>query len=291
MKQRIIYNGTLIKKETVRLSLENRGFRYGDGIFETIRVFDGKVPFLNQHIERLSLGIETLQLALPIVNNVGYWHFEIKRLIKFYQQNDSFQVKNYRLRLSVFRNDGGLYTPLTNKASYILELSPLTNPQFVWNKKGTTIDIFPDVRLSYDNLSNLKTSNGLPFVLAALYNKKNGLGDCLLLNVHNRIAESIHSNVFFIIKNTLITPMLKEGCIAGTTRKTVIEVAQKMGMTVKEKKCKVDLLQKASEVFMTNSIRGIQWVEHYNDIKYTCKKSKQIHKELNKLIQKSIITI
>lgn len=291
-KDRIIFNGLLRKKKDVVLNLDNRGFRYGDGIFETMRMFDGKLPFLESHIERLEAGIDFLKLKLPIARHgIDFWRFEVRRIVKYYRQKYPEQAKNYRLRLAVFRNDGGFYTPKTLKASYILELFPLGKSKFEWNKDGVSVDIFDEVRLSNDKLANLKTSNGLPYVLAAMYKDRQGLDDCLLLNTKGNIAESIHSNIFIIKDNTLITPSLSEGCTAGTTRKVILQIAQSLDLKVKEKPCTVENLNLASEVFLTNAIRGVQSVKNFREKQYDCTISKNIHKELNKIIKKSTIEI
>ena len=133
-KDRILYNGMLANPKEVKLTLENRGFRYGDGLFETMRMFDGKMPFLDLHLERLDTGIKMLQLELPTAHyGIDYWNYEIRRIVKYYRQKYPKQAKNYRMRLTIFRNDGGFYTPLTNEASYVLELEPLKSNHFEWN--------------------------------------------------------------------------------------------------------------------------------------------------------------
>ncbi|MFK7946072.1 MAG: aminotransferase class IV [Saprospiraceae bacterium] len=291
-KDRIIFNGQLAKKKDIALNLDNRGFRYGDGIFETIRMFDGKLPFLENHINRLQKGIDFLDLDLSIARHgIDFWRFEIRRIVKYYRQKYPKQAKNYRLRLAIFRNDGGFYTPKTSKASYILELSPLEKSKFEWNKKGVKIDIFNNIRLSNDKLSNLKTSNGLPYVLAALHKNKHDLDDCLLLNGNGNIAESIHSNIFIVKENKLITPDLNQGCTAGTTRQTILQIAKTMKMEVIEESCSVESLADASEIFLTNAIRGIQWVGSFRKKTYENIISKKIHKQLNKIVKQSTITI
>lgn len=291
-KDRIIFNGQLAEKKNIVLSLDNRGFRYGDGIFETMRMFDGKLPFLEKHIERLEKGIDFLGLKLPIARHgLDFWRFEIRRIVKYYRQKYPEQAKNYRLRLAVFRNDGGFYTPKTSEASYILELFPLDTATFQWNKKGVKIDIFDDVRLSNDKLSNLKTSNGLPYVLAALHKQRQGLDDCLLLNTNGHIAESIHSNIFMINGNKLLTPDLKQGCTAGTTRQTILKIAKAMDLKIKETVCTIDNLTSASEVFLTNAVRGVQWVNSFEDKKYDNSITKKIHRQLNKIVKQSTIEI
>jgi branched-subunit amino acid aminotransferase/4-amino-4-deoxychorismate lyase len=284
-KDRILYNGKLADPDEVKLTLENRGFRYGDGLFETMRMFDGKMPFLELHLERLNKGIKMLQLKLPISNyGIDYWHYEIRRIVKYYRQKYPEKAKNYRMRLTIFRNDGGFYTPLTNEASYVLELEPLDSNHFV-------IDVFKKVKLERGRLNNIKTANGLPYVLAALFKKNKGLDDALLINTKGRIVESTHSNIFFIKENTLITPALKEGCTAGRTRKVVIAIAEELGMEVKTDKCKLSVLKNADEVFLTNSIRGIQWIQKFHEKRYTFEKTKAIHLKMNELVHHSSIEI
>lgn len=287
-KDRILYNGKLADPDEVKLTLENRGFRYGDGLFETMRMFDGKMPFLESHLERLNAGIEMLALELPNVDyGMDYWQYEIRRIVKYYRQKYPKKAKNYRMRLTVFRNDGGFYTPLTNEASYLLELEPLNSNQFEWDEKGLSIDVFTKVKLERGRLNNIKTANGLPYVLAALFKKKAGLDDALLLNTKGRIVESTHSNIFFVKGNTLITPALKEGCTAGTTRKAVLNIAEEMGMVVKKKKCDMKLLEEADEVFLTNAIRGIQWVRKFKKKRYESAKTKMIYLKMNALLEAS----
>lgn len=283
----IIYNGQIVKTKDFSIGVENRGFRYGDGIFETIRMFDGKIPFLEQHINRLAKGMKFLKLELSNEVSIDFWRYEIRRIIKFHQLKSSKQTNDYRIRLSIFRNDGGFYTPLTNEASYVIEVSPLECSEFEWNKKGKKIGIYNKVRLNNDKLSNLKTSNALPYVLAGIYNQQHGYDDCLLLNNEGNIAESIHSNVFLFIKDKLITPDLRQGCTAGTMRNTIINIAKTMDLKVKEKPCSIKELSNASEVFLTNAIRGIQWVKSFEKHSYSNSKTKILFHHLTEFVKKS----
>jgi branched-subunit amino acid aminotransferase/4-amino-4-deoxychorismate lyase len=291
-RDRILYNGKLAIPEEVKLNLNNRAFRYGDGLFETMRMFEGKMPFLELHLERLQTGIDMLQLDLPIANHgIEYWQYEIRRIVKYYHQKYPKQAKNYRMRLTVFRNDGGYYTPSTNGASYILEVERLKTSMFDWNEKGLTIDIFRKVNLDKGRLNNLKTANGLPYVLASLFKKDKGVDDVLLLNNKERIVESTHSNVFFIKNNTLITPALGEGCTAGTTRKIILGIGKELGLKVKTTKCEINILKNVDEVFLSNAIRGIQWVRKFKKKRYEHRVSKAIYLKMNKLIDNSKIEI
>jgi len=288
---RIIFNGSLIKREEVKFSIDNRGFRYGDGIFETMRMFDGKLPFLEEHIHRLKAGMSLLQLELSEHFGVSFWRFEIRRIVKYYRQKYPNNEKNFRIRLAVFRNEGGFYTPTTNKANYIIELIPLERNKFVLNEKGLELGIFRDVFVNTDKLANLKTSNSLPYVLAGLFREEQGFDECLILNHKGNIAEGISANVFFINGNKLITPALSEGCTNGTLRKIILKIAEGIGFKIKEKPCDLSVLEAADEVFCTNTIQGIQWVEHYENCQFTNEKTKQILKKINKIIKTSEIVI
>jgi len=288
---RIIFNGSLVKREEVQFSIDNRGFRYGDGIFETMRMFDGKLPFLEEHIQRLKAGMSLLQLDLSKHFGVSFWRFEIRRIVKYCRQKFPDIDKNFRIRLAVFRNEGGFYTPKSNTANYIIELIPLENDKFKLNDKGLELGIYRDVFVNTDKLSNLKTSNSLPYVLAGLYREAQGLDECLILNHKGNIAEGISANVFFIKGNKLITPALSEGCTDGTLRKIILRIADDLDYKIKEKSCELSILEEVEEVFCTNAIQGIQWIETYKNTKFTNQKTKQLLKKVNKIIKTSEIVI
>ena len=256
-----LYNGKLMPCSAVAFSANNRAFRYGDGIFETMRVFEGEIHFLSEHFERLNAGIKRLQLLLPKDFSEDFFCSETQRLIKYVQNHAPEHALNYRLRLTIFRTEGGFYTPENNAADYLIELSPLSAAVFSLNEKGLKIGTFEDCRLSCDALANLKTANSRPYVWAALHRKNQGWDDCLLFNQHGRIAESSNSTVFLIKNDTLHTPPLAEGVTDGTMRKIIVRNAAKFGFKIKEKPLKLKHFSKAEAVFLSNAITGVQWVE------------------------------
>ncbi len=240
--------------------MTNRAAKYGDGLFETIRVSNRKILFAEAHFERLYNGMQVLQLD---TSDFTFADFE-----NILQQ--TLQVSsdvNLRIRITFFRTGEGLYTPKGHDFDFFVETTPLSSPIFELNKVGLQVGICPQVQLSTDILSNLKTISALPYVLAGLYKQKQGWDDCLLLNHRGDIAESIAANLFVYHNNTLLTPALSEGCIAGIMRKQLIAIALQQGIAVKETSITLFDLRQAEGLFLTNAIQGIQWIQSVADIK------------------------
>jgi branched-subunit amino acid aminotransferase/4-amino-4-deoxychorismate lyase len=244
------------------LSANNRAFCYGDALFETIRCLGTTPCFLDLHFNRLLKGMKILKMQVP-ENLHGIIHQSIEKLL-----NKNRIFKGARVRLTVFRDYGGFYTPEKNTVSWMLESISLDNEHFKLDSKGLKIDIYDAIHKPVNLLSNLKTSNSLIFVLAGIYRMENKLDECLIFNQFGRIIESISSNVFIVKNNTIATPSLNEGCIEGTVRYTVIDLARKNGYEVIEKGILEKNLVDADEVFLTNAIQGIKWVAAYKDRRY-----------------------
>ena len=256
----INFNGQLFSEETPLFLSSNRTFRYGDGLFESIRVFGGKMPFFDRHWQRLQSGLEVLKFEVPVHFSAAFFQNEIAKLT----ENQS----NWRIRLTVFRSGGGLYTPERNTPEFLIEATPLSSGRFELNTEGLIVGIFDEIRLqSFNppilqsfNPSNFKTCNALPFVLAGIFKKEKDWDDCLLLNTDRRIACGGSSNVFLVKNGGLHTPPLTEGCVAGTMRSVIFDVAKKLKIKLLETPLVVSDLPQADEFFLTNAIQGIRWV-------------------------------
>lgn len=274
--QLINYNGTVNHVNNTLISPNNRSFKYGDGLFETIRMFDGKFPFLKKHCKRLNKGIELLKLEAKKEFNAKFLKSELRKLAPL--------GGNKRFRVAVFRNEGGHYLPSSNKASFLIEASSLDANHFSANEKGIQLGIYDDFFINRDALANIKTANSLPYILASLYKTEKGWDDCLLLNRKIRIAECCSSNIFILKDKVWYTPALSEGCVDGVMRSVVIDIMKAKGLQIEETKVKLELLKKADECFLTNSIQGIQWVKGFKKKSFSNKKSNQLLKSLNKKI-------
>ncbi|AZJ36340.1 aminotransferase class IV [Tenacibaculum singaporense] len=249
------FNGTLISDNEVQISTKNRAFKYGDAIFETIKVLNGKVVFAEDHYFRLMASMRMLRMKIPMKFTLEYLQDEILKVIKELPESSS-----YRIRLTVFRKDGGLYAPVTNEINYIIEGTPLENVE----KETYRMDVFKDFYNYSGLLSTIKTTNRMLNTLAAVFAEENDLDNCILLNERKGVVETINGNIFIVKGNTIKTPALTEGCIKGIIRKKVIEIIEKHSeYTIEETTISPFEIQKADEVFITNAIVGIQPVTNY----------------------------
>lgn len=258
----ICVNGKILPADEPALSAANRGYRYGDGLFETMKLVEEKLVLGAFHFERLFAGLELLKYTIPPTFTPAKLEKEILHLCK---RNECEKLA--RIRLSVSRGHGGLYEE-PGELQYIIEASPLPASANELNTGGLVIGIYPSARKSCDEFSNLKSANFLPYVQAALHAKENGWNDCLVLNSFDRIADATTANVFMIKNGVIYTPPLSEGCVAGVMRRFLLEKIQDAGYRIQEDAIHVEDLNNADEIFLTNAVQGIRWVRQCGHKKY-----------------------
>ena len=273
----INFNGEILTADTKVLTVANRSFKYGDGLFESMRMLKGQLKFANEHAQRLQKGMKALKID-------GYSQMDSWFLKEKAEQLASVnKIKHGRLRLTVYRDAEGLYTPSQNKAGYLLEIQPVDEPRYFLNSKGLIIDVFTELSKPTNFLSNIKTCNSLVYVLAGIHKSQNNLDDVLLLNQNGFLCEASSSNVFVYYQNNLYTPALSEGCVEGVMRQVVIDLANKLGIPLTEAQINPEILYEADEVFLTNAVKGIQSVMGYGIRRYFNKVSKTLMDELNRV--------
>lgn len=260
----IIYNGKFYDKDSSGLPLLNRAFHYGDGLFETVRIMNGKACFFRIHYMRLLNGLKVLKIKQPDWLNLD----------RFVQEINSLCDKNGierggKVRLTVFRNANGNYLPDNHALSYVLESSPLQHNTFILNENGLSVDVYPDLQKQISPLSRHKTLNCLFYIQASIYAKEKGLDDVLLTNTRDIIIEATSSNIFIASNKVLYTPPLEDGCTGGTMRMKIINMALENEFKVYETSLRPQNLLVADELFLTNSIFGIKWVHHYRQKTYS----------------------
>ena len=266
----VFFDGEILEAEQVKLDLTNRSFRYGDGIFETIRMFNYEMPFLDKHLERLRNGLAVLHLSVEI----DFFENIKQQLINLAKKN---KTPNARLRLMVFRKGGGLYAPETNASVVFIESKSLDADSFVWNDKGLKIGFYEDMKIQPSIISPYKSNNCLPYILAAIYQKNNELDECILFNESGNVADCIYSNLFIVKDNKIFTPEIGDGGVAGTMRASIIEILKKQNQEVQIKSInKKDLLE-ADEIFLTNAIRGVQPVRSLLEKEYFNRVARKVY--------------
>ncbi|WP_276364071.1 aminotransferase class IV [Daejeonella sp. H1SJ63] len=278
IKQFINFNGVIVPADQQIFSVSNRGFRYGDGLFESMRYLNGELKFSELHIDRIQKGMKVLKLDRSALIDTWFLRERAEELIRRNKIGS-----DGRFRLTVFRDADGLYSPVSNKMAYVLESQKLEDNSYVLNKKGLIIDVYDEVPKPLNILSNLKTCNALVYVMAGIFKNRNGLDEVLILNQNGFLCESMSSNVFIVYDRKLYTPALNEGCIGGVMRQVVIRLAKENGIELIEAQINPDILNEADEVFLTNAAKGIQWVMGYNNKRYFNEVSRFLNEKLNKL--------
>lgn len=275
----INYNGNI--QNTSNFEIENnRGFLFGDAIFETIKVNGTKILFLEEHYLRLMASMRICRMEIPMNFTIEFMEEEILKLIAL-QANT---VSN-RIRFSVFRNAEGFYHPTSNDVQFIITCSELTSDTYVISSTTYEVELFKDFYVSKHLLATLKTNNKMINVVASIFAKENGFENCLLINEDKNVVEATNGNIFMKIGNQIITPPISDGCLNGIMRKQVIAIVAKMdGIEMTEKSISPFDLQKADELFISNVITGIQPITKYRKKEFTSVVAKEITGLLNALI-------
>jgi branched-chain amino acid aminotransferase len=261
------FDGTVLPAGQSILTADNRGFRYGDGLFETMLVGVGRIRLWPYHFERLLSGMQLLRFE-STASFTAAIERQILELCAVNNNGGAGEAAYSRVRLTVFRGDGSLTDAIDTFPHYIIQSSHWPPGPTGWNTDGLVIDIFADGRKACDAYATLKSNNYLLYSLAAMYGRQQGLDDCLVLNTHERLADSTIANLFYIKDQRLYTPPLSEGCVAGVMRRYLLEALPRAGYSVQEQPVSPEELAGADEVFLTNALRGIRWVRSFRGITY-----------------------
>jgi branched-chain amino acid aminotransferase len=243
-------NTRLVNELPEGLALAQRGLYYADALFETVRIFEGRIPLMKAHWERLSRGLKQMRYSIPPVWSAVFFENEILKTAP----------PNARARLSVWRAPGGLYAPQNNEPQFLITTEVMESGMYEWLEEGIQIGFCDSIRLPVDNYSGLKTLNAARYVAAAQEAQERGWDDAILLNAYDRVCEATGSNVFWFEDETLCTPPLADGCVTGVLRDLLLTLTKASGRTIVEKTATFDHLLQAKELFLTNAVRGIRWV-------------------------------
>jgi branched-chain amino acid aminotransferase len=274
----INFNGNILEDSNANLAVTNRGFAYGDALFETLKVVHGKILFWEDHYFRLMASMRIIRMEIPMEFTLEHLEEEILKLVK----SNNSQDKTVRVKLTVFRNEGGLYTPSTNNISYIISFKEIDNHFYQISEDEYVVDLYKDHYISPSLLSTLKSNNRLINIIGGVYAKENNLNNCLLLNTDKQVVEALNANLFLVKGNVIKTPPLSSGCLKGVLRKQLIEIINLIpDLVIEESPISPFELQKADELFLTNVITGIQPISQYRKKKFDNKVAKELLAKLN----------
>ena len=253
----IMYNGTIIQEDNFIIQPTNRAFCYGDGLFETIVYKEGKLLYIEDHLNRISKGLLQLAINLPKGLTISNLSDMVKKLVI-----ENKLHNNARVKLQVWRKPGGLITPESSEADYTIVATELKKPIEVKVKAL----ISENIKLYPTNLSKFKTLNFLPYIQAGIEKKKRAVDEIILTDLNGNLAEASSSNIFWAISDNLFTPALETGCIEGIMRKQIINYCKEENITIKEGLFPVSLLNQAELVF-TSNVTGLSLIENINNSK------------------------
>ncbi len=271
------FNGKATDKDTLEVEINNRGLNYGDGVFETMKYANGRINFWEDHYFRLMANMRILRMEIPMSFSPEFLEQQLKKIVETNELNH----KAARLKLLVWRKAGGYYTPESNDIDYLITVSELPSAVYELNEKGWETDLFKDYYKPKSLLSGIKTTSAALYTVAGIFKKENGLDECILMNDNKSVAEGISHNIFMVKDKEVISPPLESGCLKGVMRKKVIELLPKMGYTVSEKEFSPFEIQKADELFFTNTINGVRWVSRYRKKEFKSDCSRLLIEKIN----------
>jgi len=278
----INFNGNIAAQDDNVLT-QNRAFLYGDGVFETLKIINNKILFLEDHYFRLMASMRVVRMEIPMNFTMEYFEEQVLKLVQ-----EKGLSASARARITVFRNDGGLYLPKTNEVSFLIHAISLDNTLYSLNTNSYEVDLYKDFYVTKQLLSSIKTTNKIINVTGSIFAHENGLQNCILLNDTKNVVEVLQGNLFMVTGKKLITPPVSEGCLNGVMRKQILALAKKLeGIEVLEEIISPFDLQKADELFLTNVITGIQTITKYRKKEFTSNVAHLLVQKLNESISEN----
>lgn len=275
------FNGTILDSSTV-ISVDNRGYKFGDGVFETLKVVSGKILFWEDHYFRLMASMRIMRMEIPMHFTMEFLEDEVLKLL----EAGDLLSKNARVRISIDRGDKGAYLPVNKNTNFSITSSEVNDNSYAFSESSKyEVDLFKDHFIAPGLLSSIKSSAKIPNILASIYALENDLENCILLNTNKCIIEATNGNLFLVKGNVIKTPTIEDGCLNGILRKQLITIIKKSAQFKLEVASISPFeLQKADEMFITNVIMGIQPISKYRKKSYKADTAKILLEKLNNLI-------
>ncbi len=274
------FNGDMRTDATRFLDAENRGLRYGDALYEQLRLTGGAICFWEDHYLRLMASMRILRMEIPMKFTMEYLESEILKTVENYSKGDLNQASV--VRFTVFRNNGGDYLPESNAISFIIEAQRLQSGFYVFEDRPYEVELFKDYYSNTGLLATLTTNNRILNVLGSIFANENSYDDCLLLNTDKQVVEALNGNLFMVTGSTVTTPPILNGCSSGVLRHQIIGIIDQLeGISLQEAAISPFDLQKADELFITNVAFGIRSITKYRKKHFESSLAKSLLGKLN----------
>jgi branched-chain amino acid aminotransferase len=259
MKEIVYLNGKLVPREKAHISINDHGFLYGYGLFESMRAYNGKLFLLDRHIKRLHAAAQVIGMEDKLK--------EIDFVKICNETVAANKLKDARVRLTVTNGDGAAAPWLDKggKPTVVATAQPYTPFSKEKYNAGFKVGITSVRRMKQSPFSAMKSINYLLNVVARMEAAEQGLDEIILLNDAGDVAESGGGNIFFVDDNKLVTPAVDSGIIPGITREVILEIAKEMNIGVSERAISVKEIKKFDEMFMTNAIIEVMPVIRVGD--------------------------
>jgi branched-chain amino acid aminotransferase len=274
MSQVLFEDGQFFRDDKLLVGANSRALRYGDGLFETMKVNQGRIQLSGWHFERLFKGLELLQFECPSYFTPAYLEDKILQLA---HRNGHSNLA--RVRLMIYRGNGGLYDTVSHFPHHVIQCWSLPPANHQFNENGMVLGIHRTAHKTMDVLANTKSNNYLPYVLGSLEVKKEKWNDAVVLNAAERVADCTISNLFMVKDWVIYTPAASEGPVLGIMRRYILDHCASVGLSTKETGLtEADLLQ-ADELFLTNTSYGLRWVGRLGEKQFSNNLSARLYRD------------
>lgn len=281
---KILINGKIVNEKHAKVSVFDRGFQYGDGIFDTMRCYAGKIYMLDEHLSRMYASIKALKIASAIGK------LEMKEMI--YRCLRANKLKSAYIKVCVTRGEGrfGVGYKDEFRPNIVVVAKEFEGYPAWMHGEGLSAGISKDICVNERSiLSKMKTQNFLPYIMSRMLEKGQGYDEAILLNTKGCVAEAATSNIFLVKRSKLTTPSLDSGILPGITRAAVIKIAKRLKISVVEKAVSQKELLAADEVFLTNSLAEVLPVVKINGRRIGSGRPGELTRLLHICYQKEVI--
>lgn len=276
-----IIDGQLVDDQE-KITTQNRGLNYGDALFETLRVQQGKTLFWEDHYFRLMAAMRIMRMEIPMNFTPEFLLEEVNRIV----MANNLATKTAVVKITIYRESEGLYWPNSNEVGYVIRSREIESPFYTIDQQAYEVELYKDHYLSPSLLSTLKTNNKALQVLGSIYARENDYQNCLVVNTNKEVVEALNGNLFLVKGDRIKTPPLTSGCLDGIMRKQILKLLLELpDYLIDQQPISPFELQKADELFLTNVVQGIRPITKYRKKQYSDTVARDLLGKLNARIR------